>query len=88
MLKDYRKALKYCKLSKCNLNWKLVFFSVYVIILVKHFCGAFLFYLFAVLEFEPNNVTAKEFYPLIQEKMKCKFSGYIHITHILLYIWQ
>ncbi|KAG4068416.1 hypothetical protein HA402_007936 [Bradysia odoriphaga] len=37
MLKDYKKALKYCKL---------------------------------ILEFEPNNITAKEFYPLIQEKLK------------------
>lgn len=30
------------------------------------------FFYFQVLEFEPNNVTAKEFYPLIQEKLKCK----------------
>ncbi|XP_031617874.1 uncharacterized protein LOC116337441 isoform X2 [Contarinia nasturtii] len=37
MQKDYRKALKYCKL---------------------------------ILDFEPNNVTAREFYPLIEERMR------------------
>lgn len=42
MLKDYKKALKYCKL---------------------------------ILEFEPNNITAKEFYPLIQEKLKYLATG-------------
>lgn len=37
MQKNYRKALKYCKL---------------------------------ILDFEPNNITAKEFYPLIEERMR------------------
>lgn len=26
----------------------------------------------SVLDFEPNNTTAKEFYPLIEEKLKCE----------------
>lgn len=30
-------------------------------------------YVFVVLDFEPNNITAKEFYPLIEERMRCKY---------------
>ncbi|XP_064550739.1 germ cell nuclear acidic protein [Drosophila montana] len=42
MLKDYKKALKYCKL---------------------------------ILQYEPNNATAKEFYPLILEKLRLAASS-------------
>lgn len=55
MLKDYETALKYCKLSKYREEESrcLISFS----------------FSFAVLQYEPNNATAKEFYPLILEKL-------------------
>lgn len=66
MLKDYKKALKYCKLSTSH--------SVFD----KTSQISRNIFLFTVLEFEPNNVTAKEFYPLIEEKMKCNFFHFKH----------
>ncbi|KAH8249964.1 hypothetical protein KR026_002665, partial [Drosophila bipectinata] len=57
MLKDYKKALKYCKLSEWNINKDVLQGALYI-------------FLSPVLQYEPNNATAKEFYPLILEKLR------------------
>lgn len=65
MQKDYRKALKYCKLSKLSYLSCISLGKFLLIPCVIEFI--------LVLDFEPNNMTAKEFYPLIEERMRCKF---------------
>lgn len=37
---------------------------------IKYFISSIFLFKFQVLDFEPNNITAKEFYPLIEEKMR------------------
>lgn len=69
MQKDYRKALKYCKLSKLSA------FHISSV-LITYILQSHSMYLFStVLDFEPNNITAKEFCPLIEERMRCKLES-------------
>lgn len=35
--------------------------------------------IFSVLDFEPNNITAKDFYPLIEERMRSKLQN-LHVN--------
>lgn len=61
MLKDYKKALKYCKLSEWHINQGVLKGPLYILLYI---------FIRPVLQYEPNNATAKEFYPLILDKLR------------------
>ncbi|KAH8330719.1 hypothetical protein KR067_006819, partial [Drosophila pandora] len=61
MLKDYKKALKYCKLSEWHINQGVLKGPLYIFLYI---------FIRPVLQYEPNNATAKEFYPLILDKLR------------------
>lgn len=76
MQKDYRKAFKYCKLSKYIDQYRQWLYNYsYSLTSNGILPRTGNFNVVTVLDFEPNNTTAKEFFPLIEEKLRSKLGS-------------